>query len=86
MKDRNMPYPVYPMPYGMPGGQCPPMGMMPNMPVMPPYKGHEKGHDGYKSHEMMEQKLAALDKRVTNLENLVGASGAGYSTSNYQVM
>ena len=87
MKDRNMPYPVYPMPNGMP---CPPMnGMMP--PPMPPYKGYDgqngyKGYDGYKNHDMIEQKLASLDKRVTHLENVVGSTNTNYASSNFQIM
>ena len=91
MKDRNVPYPVYPAPMpgmppmgGMPCGPMPPMGGMPpmnNMPSMPAPTIPPM----HKNHEMIEQKLASLDKRITHLENLVGST-TNYNASNFQVM
>jgi len=86
MKDRNVPYPVYPMNQGMPMmNQCMPAGPMPPMSGMPPMQNIPAIPPMPKHHDMCEQKLVSLEKRVAHLENLVGTTGS-YNASNFQVM
>lgn len=97
-KDRNScMYPTYPMPYMGPmnqGMMVPPGGMMmPNsyqgmmMPssyqsmVMPSTMTTQTTTDM----SSLTSQINSLEKRVTNLENLIGNSNT-YNTSTYQMM
>ena len=81
-EDRNCSYPIYSGPM-MPGPL--PMGNL-NMPM--PF-GTPNTYTSMNYDSNISNQLAALEQRVTNLENMLGNSSystTSYNTTNYQMM
>lgn len=87
-KDRNCMYPTYPIPY-MPMNQGMPNMIPGMMPVIPGANqpGMMPGMPS-QSTDMtsITNQINALEKRVSNLESLVGGNNTNYNTSTYQMM
>ena len=82
-EDRNCSYPVY---GGMMPGPLPISGM--NMPMPMPI-GMPSTYSNTNYDSTLANQIAALEKRVTNLENALGNSSyssTSYNTTNYQMM
>ena len=83
-KDRNCGngFPVYPnyIPNMMPG--VPNMGMMPYGMDM----NYSQGGDYSQMFSKLNSQISSLERRVSNLENLVGSNSNTYNNSNYQML
>ena len=83
-ENRNCGYPVYPT-VGMPG-PLPISGV--NMPMPMPI-GSPNSYSNVSYDSNLSNQIAALEQRVTNLENMLGNSSyssTSYNTTNYQMM
>lgn len=83
-KDRNcgmsMPMYPYPMPNMMPG--VPQMGGMPYM------DNNYNNYSNYSNNDLssLKSQISSLERRVSNLESLVGGNNTTYNTTNYQML
>jgi len=76
-KDRNCNmYPTYPMPY---------MGVNQMMPYIPmPYMDNMNTNPGNSDYNNLSNQISSLERRISNLEAIVGNNN--YNNSTYQMM